>query len=240
VIAGVAETFARGRVFLLGDAAHAMPPPGGFGGNTGIHDAHNLAWKLAAVLRGDAGPALLASYDAERRFVAEHTLAQALARLAAWFRDPAQRLPPPVPIVDDLHVIFGQRYPQGALVAEATDTSPFDDPRQPTGRPGSRAPHIVHAGRPIHDSFDRRFSLLTGDPRWSAAAHAAHVEPIVIANAEFSARYGVDAHGATLVRPDGFIAWRAPTAVADPAAALRRALDHCVGGWMSRGAVHGD
>lgn len=244
VIAGVAETFARGRVFLLGDAAHAMPPPGGFGGNTGIHDAHNLAWKLAAVLRGDAGASLLETYDVERRFVAEHTLAQALARLAAWFRDPAHRLPAPVPIVDDLHVIFGQRYPEGAFVPEPdAPTSPFDDPRQPTGRPGSRAPHVVveHGGsaRPVHELFDRRFTLLTCDPRWVPAAEAAHVVPIVVDTAAFPARYGVDAHGAALIRPDGFIAWRARTAVDDPITALRRALDHSVGSWTSRDAAHG-
>ena len=51
-----AEHYQRGRVFIAGDAAHAMPPNGGFGGNTGIQDAHNLAWKLAMVIRGDAGP----------------------------------------------------------------------------------------------------------------------------------------------------------------------------------------
>ncbi len=52
----VAREFQRGRVFIVGDAAHLMPPNGGFGGNTGIHDAHNLAWKLAMVLKGVAGP----------------------------------------------------------------------------------------------------------------------------------------------------------------------------------------
>ncbi len=66
VAAYVADRFRSGRVFLVGDAAHVMPPTGGFGGNTGIHDAHNLAWKLAAVHRGDARDALLDTYDAER------------------------------------------------------------------------------------------------------------------------------------------------------------------------------
>ena len=61
--------FPRPRVFLAGDAAHVMPPTGGFGGNTGVGDAHNLAWKLAA-LRADRGPELLDTYDAERRPVA--------------------------------------------------------------------------------------------------------------------------------------------------------------------------
>jgi len=63
-VADVADTFQAGRVFLAGDAAHTMPPTGGFGGNTGIQDAHNLAWKLALVIKGQADPVLLDSYDA--------------------------------------------------------------------------------------------------------------------------------------------------------------------------------
>jgi hypothetical protein len=61
-----AERLREGRVFLAGDAAHVVPPNGGFGGNTGVQDALNLAWKLAAVIKGDAGPALRDSYEAER------------------------------------------------------------------------------------------------------------------------------------------------------------------------------
>ena len=66
-VAEAAETFQRGRIFLAGDAAHTMPPTGGFGGNTGIQDAHNIAWKLALVLDGKAGPALVDTYDQERQ-----------------------------------------------------------------------------------------------------------------------------------------------------------------------------
>src|SRR5262249_2436071 len=69
--AQVAERFQDGRVFLAGDAAHRFPPTGGFGANTGIQDAHNLAWKLAGVLRGWADPALLETYNEERRPVAQ-------------------------------------------------------------------------------------------------------------------------------------------------------------------------
>jgi 2-polyprenyl-6-methoxyphenol hydroxylase-like FAD-dependent oxidoreductase len=179
VAAYVTERFQQGRVLFVGDAAHAMPPPGGFGGNTGIHDAHNLAWKLAFVLNGTAGPALLESYDTERRFVAERTLAQALARLAAWFKDPANRLPAPEPIVEDVMVIFGQRYPTGALIAEGeAPAAGFEDPRHPSGCAGSRAPHFVleRAGRrsAIHDHFNKTFTLLVGaqGQAWSEAAAA--------------------------------------------------------------------
>ncbi|OSP42143.1 MULTISPECIES: FAD-dependent monooxygenase [unclassified Streptomyces] len=76
----VAERYADGRVFLAGDSAHEMSPTGAFGSNTGIQDAHNLAWKLAAVLGGWAAPGLLESYDAERRPVAEATSARASSR----------------------------------------------------------------------------------------------------------------------------------------------------------------
>src|SRR6187401_1175270 len=75
-----AERLRDGRVFIAGDAAHVMPPTGGFGGNSGVGDAHNLAWKLAKVLRGEADEALLESYDAERRPVAGLIVEQAYAR----------------------------------------------------------------------------------------------------------------------------------------------------------------
>src|SRR5262249_29328466 len=70
----IADRYREGRAFLVGDAAHLIPPTGGFGGNTGLHDTHNLAWKLDMVLRGVAGGAMLDTYDAERRPVAERTL----------------------------------------------------------------------------------------------------------------------------------------------------------------------
>ncbi|MFC9464052.1 FAD-dependent oxidoreductase [Streptomyces coelicoflavus] len=76
----VARSYRSGRVLLAGDSAHEMSPTGAFGSNTGIQDAHNLAWKLAAVLEGWAGEALLDTYDTERRPVAEATSARAAHR----------------------------------------------------------------------------------------------------------------------------------------------------------------
>jgi 2-polyprenyl-6-methoxyphenol hydroxylase-like FAD-dependent oxidoreductase len=240
----VADRFSEGRAFLIGDAAHAIPPTGGFGGNTGIHDAHNLAWKLAFVLQRGADVALLDSYDTERRHAAERTLAQALARLAAWFKDPTKRLPAVEPIVDDLAVIFGQLYSDGAVISEGNvGGNEFEDPRQPSGRPGSRAPHfeLTANGRrvPVHDLFDREFVLLAGAEAaaWEQAAttlrerRALPLSRVRVGDgasradhAEFTRKYGVKPDGAVLVRPDGVIAWRSPGAAADAEAELRRAL----------------
>lgn len=164
----VADRYREGRAFLVGDAAHVMPPTGGFGGNTGIQDAHNIAWKLEAVLRHAAGESLLDTYDAERRPVAERTMAQALARLQAWFKDPSKRLPPAEPIIDDHAVMFGYRYPKGAFVADEDDQAnpAFEDPRTPSGRPGTRAPQLIveHRGTRIStiDLFSGQWVLFAG------------------------------------------------------------------------------
>ena len=77
--AAVAERYRHGRLFLAGDAAHSFPPTGGLGLNTGVQDAHNLAWKLAAVLRDEAGPDLLDTYETERRPVARINLDHSVA-----------------------------------------------------------------------------------------------------------------------------------------------------------------
>src|SRR5690606_15477689 len=118
--AEVADQLRSDRVFLIGDAAHEMPPYGGYGGNTGIHDAHNLAWKLAAVLDGRAGDGLLDSYDAERRPVASFTVEQAYARYvtrAAPFLA-AGGMDTPVP---DANIDLGYRYRSEAVLTEADD-----------------------------------------------------------------------------------------------------------------------
>ncbi len=81
----IADTYSSGRVFCAGDAVHRHPPMNGLGGNTCIQDAFNLAWKLAAVLRWDAGRDLLSTFDAERRPVGKHVVDRALA---GWHQNP--------------------------------------------------------------------------------------------------------------------------------------------------------
>lgn len=75
----LAERFQVGRVFLVGDAAHRHPPTGGLGLNSAVHDAHNLCWKMAAVLKGEAGEDLLSTYEAERRPVDARNIECAMA-----------------------------------------------------------------------------------------------------------------------------------------------------------------
>jgi 2-polyprenyl-6-methoxyphenol hydroxylase-like FAD-dependent oxidoreductase len=245
--AEVADHFAAGRAFLVGDTAHVMPPTGGFGGNTGIHDVHNLAWKLAAVLSGAAGPRLLDTYDEERRPVVERTTAQALARLQAWFKDPSKKLPPPDKIIDDYGVIFGYRYRTGALFSPEEDAveQVFENPHEPTGRPGSRAAHLVveRGGERFStiDLFSDRWVLLAGPngAAWAAAGRSGLARTFALhchrlapdgdlqdVENRWQTAYGVSAEGAVLIRPDGFIAWRARDCHVDPATALHDALEH--------------
>ncbi|MGW6407031.1 FAD-dependent monooxygenase [Streptomyces vinaceus] len=232
----IARRFREGRVLLLGDAAHTMPVIGGLGGNTGIQDAHNLAWKLAAVLHGRAGGQLLDTYDLERSRVASHTLWHVLATA----RGLPQALHPET-------LQLGYLYPDPA---GGPDPGPCEDPFHPTGRPGSRAPHLWlrdTAGRRLSvlDLFGTRFTLLAGPcgSRWlPAGTRAAAVLGVPFAahriggprgalcdpRGTFTARYGIGPTGAVLVRPDGYVVRRWGTAPDTEAAlegAVREALE---------------
>lgn len=240
----VARRFQVGRIFLAGDAAHLMPPNGGFGGNTGIHDAHNLAWKLALVLKGAAGSRLLDTYEVERKPVSKFTVEQAytryVTRTAAYlgatdFQAQAH----------DFNIELGYLYRSPAIVSENGEHKGQDDPRLTFGRPGSRAPHVWlnRAGNKVStiDLFGRSFVLLTtfeGAP-WCAAARAAarrfnglDLETLCIGTAplrdpdlRFAETYGLSATGVVLVRPDGFVAWRAKALANDAEEALVRTFD---------------
>src|SRR3954454_21367799 len=210
----VADAFSRGRVFLCGDAAHRHTPGGGFGMNTGIQGAHNLAWKLAGVLHGWAGPALLATYQAERQ-----PLARLTPRLSAeLFQAGVVRLARP------LGVILGASYDSMAMVPDGTPapevTNPVTDYR-PSARPRQRAPHAwLDAARTTSplDLFGDGFVLLTGDrTTWGSAAASARTTGVPLRMEErhppaWACLYGIRPVGAVLVRPDGYVAARWPTA----------------------------
>jgi len=236
--ADVAERFADGRVLLVGDAAHVMPPYGGYGGNTGIHDAHNLAWKLAAVLGAAAGPDLLATYDPERRPIGRFTTEQAYARYVTRAA-PYLAAGGVAPVVDDLEIDLGTCVGSRAVAADDAPGDPvYVDAREARGRPGTRAPHVwlERDGERVStlDLAPGRFALLCAAPAdaWTEVAGTAGVEVLAIgadgvrdAEGAFPGAYGLAPSGAVLVRPDGIVAWRAGRAEASSAQALRDALD---------------
>jgi 2-polyprenyl-6-methoxyphenol hydroxylase-like FAD-dependent oxidoreductase len=249
----VAARYGDGRVFLAGDAVHLMPPNGGFGGNTGIADAYDLAWKLAYVLKGVADQELLTTYDTERRPVGVFTVEQAYARYvtrtATYLAATDYQ-----PIAADLEIELGYVYRSPTIVADDGDGADdsdgeHGDPRQLRARPGSRAPHVwvERDGQRLStiDLFGRAFVLLAGPDGadWCAAATGAaaghdglQLDAYCVgsdlftssADASFADAYGISDSGAVLVRPDGFVSWRAPSMRDDPetvvGAALRTAL----------------
>jgi 2-polyprenyl-6-methoxyphenol hydroxylase-like FAD-dependent oxidoreductase len=172
-----AERYHDGRVFIAGDAAHHMPPTGGFNGNTGVQDAHNLAWKLASVLHGEANPALLATYTAERQPVGVLAMEQAYQRYVTR-SDPdlgTEGLQKPV---NDMHVEYN-RYRSRAVIPDPgyrDDGAADIDPRKSLGLPGTRAPHVElrRDGRVISslDLYGHGFVLVAahGGSGWLAAA----------------------------------------------------------------------
>jgi putative polyketide hydroxylase len=138
----VALKYGEGRVFLAGDSAHEMSPTGAFGSNTGIQDAHNLAWKLAAVLKGWAGPGLLRSYEEERLPVARTTSERASAR-SAEHSHPGYA--PPAgggPRSGVLTVALGYGYPRGAVSGTDPERPVVPERLRLAGEPGTRAPHL--------------------------------------------------------------------------------------------------
>ncbi|MFH9009129.1 FAD-dependent oxidoreductase [Streptomyces afghaniensis] len=231
----VADSYGQGRVFLAGDSAHEMPPNGAFGSNTGIQDAHNLAWKLAAVLRGWAGLPLLDTYECERRPVAVTTSArasqQATEEQHPAFRPAAGRNND---AADLMTVALCYRYTSNAVVGASPRRPVVPDTFLIDGEPGSRAPHmwVRRAGARIStlDLYERSFVVLAGAEghRWRRAAEQAGenlgvpVEVYLVGDgpdhdlvpepdADWAALHGTADDGAVLVRPDGFVAWRAPT-----------------------------
>ncbi|WP_327290414.1 FAD-dependent monooxygenase [Streptomyces sp. NBC_01198] len=223
----LADRFAAGRVFLVGDAAHTVAPLGAFGLNTGVADAHNLAWKLAAVHHGEAGAGLLDTYAQEREPVAAATLDQAMRRYADpklhWGRGPeadAARAAAGVWAAPVVHL--GQRYASAAVVDPQPELpSTVDLAAALDGSPGSRVPHAWVDGVSTLDLVASRWTLLVGaaGDRWLAAAsHAglpAHRVPAP----------WLPATGALLVRPDAIVALRTTTPPPDPARFLTDVLD---------------
>ncbi len=180
--AHAAERFREGNVFLAGDAAHAFPPTGGFGMNSGIQDVHNLCWKLAAVLRDEAGTRLLDSYDLERRPVAYFNTAQSLrnsgrGRASTQLERLNAGASPVVRTTADqgstptlrrfgalrehfsaigMDLGFGYRNSPAVIDDGSPDAGIEVSRYLPNARPGARAPHLW-----LHDAIGVRSSILS-------------------------------------------------------------------------------
>ena len=232
----VAERFRDGRVFLIGDAAHQLPPTGGFGMNTAVQDAHNLAWKFAAVAGGHAGEGLLETYEAERAPIAQYNAdrsrdnSRSVGRIrrliesgTATVEQKREAIGASARYGNWLGMDLGLHYDEGCLIPDGSDPPQVDDPVSdyaPTARPGHRAPHVpirFDGATSTLDLYDTRFVLLcgVGTAEDTPAAHpmlrvlrlgADLADP----EGRLAEAHGISAHGAVLVRPDGHVAWRDP------------------------------
>ena len=229
----VADRFGHGRVVLAGDAVHLFTPTGGFGMNTGVDDAVNLAWKLAGLLQGWGGPKLIDSYEAERRPIALRNTAAAkqLARNvgavpvgdeidadtpagAAARQKASDFLSGFGPEFASLGIQLGARYDGSPIVASG-GTPPPDDPAiyVPSSVPGGRAPHLwLDDHVSLFDRLGPGFTLLSfggdaGGTAFEAAARRRGVPLTTLAIAHPQGRelYGCDL---ALIRPDQYVAWR--------------------------------
>ncbi|PFZ48770.1 FAD-binding monooxygenase [Bacillus wiedmannii] len=236
-----AVKFQDNRIFLVGDSAHIMPPTGGFGSNTGIQDAHNLAWKLAAVIKGKANPKLLETYYEERYPVAKLTTEYASSLL---FRA-ANREEGSLNNMDGLAVTVGYHYCSEAIVDDSATPHRMDIVEL-NGRPGMRAPHFcgTYDGKEISilDLLGNDFVLLIGaeNHAWAECAQDVSSElginikvyrvgltgDFIAQENVFRELYGIENEGVVLIRPDGFIGWRSKKAVVDSAVMLEEVMSN--------------
>lgn len=241
----VAGRFRQGRSFLVGDAAHQLSPTGGYGMNTGIAEAVDLSWKLAATLAGWGGEALLDSYEIERRPQAVRNVRQGSENLAAMRSIPPEpRLLEPSDAGSAARATIGaltqssmQRewrsfgihlggiYRDSPIVANEDTNPPEDDIAnfQQRANPGARAPHVwLEPGLSTLDLFGRGFVLLS-----FASDADADIAPLLDAARKIGlplTHHAItDAKAAALyerryvlVRPDGHIAWRGDQPPPDP------------------------
>ena len=244
-------------VFLAGDAAHVMPPTGGFGGNTGIGDAHNLAWKLAVVVGGTAGAGLLDTYDAERRPVCDLVVEQAYTRYVLRV-DPTLSRENLADPMDDASIELGPVYRSAGLLPEGGDDGAALE--VPAHRPGGWAcgPRTCRwrsTARPARCTTSSAAACCrhAGGQRWLDAASQAGVAlgcpvsgyrvapdgDLVDKGETFAQTYGLGPDGAVLVRPDAVVAWRAPADAGDPRAAVGRRCGGCCSVSLRLGQVRG-
>jgi hypothetical protein len=236
----VAQRYRQGRVFIGGDAAHLFTPTGGLGYNTAVEDAVNLGWKLASVIRGQAPLALLGSYEAERKPLAERNtgFARRFADSVGLYtakpeldedsaRGVAERQVASRHLHEHAHlefnipgVTFGGRYDSSPIIVRDGATLPPDEPNHyvPTASPGGRPPHAwLDDGRSLFDLFHAEWTLLAlgpGQPSTAAFEAAARTLAIDLRVVRLPQPSLLDLYEAplALIRPDQIVAWRGATA----------------------------
>lgn len=216
----IADQYQVGCIFLVGDAAHQLPPTrGGFGANTGIDDAWNLAWKLQRVIEKKSSIQLLETYHSERQPIGWLRHQQTFSRpdYGPWINRDFK--------LDDLYsneaMEFGQLIRSSAVIGADEDLPAAASVKEWVGQPGTRAPHlwISKEGKliSIFDLLNKEYVLLTANQTWIDVANALNIQKLEIGEElkfenelTFEQSFGIGAGGATLIRPDGIIAWRNP------------------------------
>lgn len=238
VFTRVSESYRKGRWFIAGDAAHLCPPTGGYNMNVGIGDAVNLAWKMAATLKGWGGEKLLESYDLERRPVGTRVSDSAMnnsysmAKVAEEFA----RLPPleenctpeqrfqrgeiayqiTFAQLNSYGIVLGQRYDDSPLILQDRwEAPPYSNTKYCNhAYPGHRAPHLwLSDGTPLLDHFGTGFTLLDVEASEGEVIRILDVASSVglpLAHLKFSADIMRSKYPAqiTLIRPDQYISWQ--------------------------------
>jgi 2-polyprenyl-6-methoxyphenol hydroxylase-like FAD-dependent oxidoreductase len=244
-VALVAERFIAGRVVLAGDAAHLFTPTGGFGMNTGMDDASNLAWKLAALVQGWGGANLLQTYESERRPIAERNtvaarelnknlvnmpitaaMEQATPEGETARRQVSAHLSTFGEEFASIGVQLGARYDGSPIVME-DGTPPADNFVQytPSGVPGGRAPHYWPGpgrgmGDSLFDRFGKGFTLLklantAADTGEIEAAARRRALPLKVIELPAADARQLYGRDLVLIRPDQYVAWRGNSPPAD-------------------------
>ena len=221
--ATVADKYSERRCFLVGDSAHQLPPTGGFGANTGIQDAHNLAWKLSLVLKGSASESLLDTYEQERKPVAEFNAKQSLANskmvgritsLALKGESADEAISDSKKYGNFAGMELGYYYESNAVVSDQSDPPLVDDyvaDYVATSRPGHRIPHHwldLKQSKSTLDLTNSNLVVLVDEYESHWEIESEKQIKCIVLEKNVAKAIGMPLGGCILLRPDGHVGWR--------------------------------